>query len=663
MLNIIIHRHPDDPAEAVDILRDMVSRNLPEGFRGNFVIDGEHRPPADAEFHLSTECLIVGPLDDIATEAPESTFWRPDMDVIPSGAKIIEFAGKTKPWDVKTGWVPRVWKIGGGTPAEFVHATNVSHETIVENIRAAMWRDVAWLDMGPVHSGVALICAGGPSLADELLSIRANKSNGAVIYAANNTLRFLAGHGIEADAHVVCDARLGNLAFLPDPESPVERVYASQCDPAVLDAAGSNLTLWHPFWDGVLEVTGDPDNVCHVGGGTTAGLKAVAIAYARGYRKIHLYGFDSSYRGDENHAYPQPMNDGERIVDVTLEDDRAFKAAPWMVVQVEDFKLLAQELGGAGCELFVHGDGLLPAVADLLSRPDRTLTAVYDLAVSPPTFEFMSFLAEAEKARLAGGYKRLDVVFQPGPDRGFRDDQLPPSIPMRRSMLWRVCVAAARLLPAIGNVTVNKQRKPIHGDRFPAAWTLDGPVPHYGPKYCRDMVPILAASDVASQYVADRFPPGFVCITLRGAKHWANRNSDMKAWREVAAWLERNGFAVVWVPDEDGEAPSNSTIAAEAFFDVDIRAAIYEQAALCLGVSGGPTALMCLLNCRFLIFDKPDSQFPCGKDWLQRTQGFGPDPQFCAHGRVVWGSGDGADVVIPELERELLPARKIGYAA
>ena len=133
----------------------------------------------------------------------------------------------------------------------------------------------------------------------------------------------------------------------------------------MLDEAGSDLTLWHPFFDGVLDITGHVPNGCYVGGGTTAGLKAVAIAYGRGSRKIHLYGFDSCYKGRENHAYPQALNDGERIVDVELENGDKFRCAPWMVTQAEDFQNLATELTAQGCELFVHGEGLIPALAAL----------------------------------------------------------------------------------------------------------------------------------------------------------------------------------------------------------------------------------------------------------------------------------------------------------
>jgi hypothetical protein len=86
-----------------------------------------------------------------------------------------------------------------------------------------------------------------------------------------------------------------------------------------------------------------------------------------GYRKIHLYGFDSSYREDTHHAYMQNLNDADFIVDV-LAGDRKFRASPWMVQQAEEFCSLATYLADEGCIITVAGDGLLPHLAHELAN-------------------------------------------------------------------------------------------------------------------------------------------------------------------------------------------------------------------------------------------------------------------------------------------------------
>jgi len=99
-----------------------------------------------------------------------------------------------------------------------------------------------------------------------------------------------------------------------------------------------------------------------IGGGSTVGMNAMVAVFAEGYRKIHLYGFDSSYRDDHHHAYPQSLNDSERIVDA-LYGDKKFKVASWMAQQVNEFQVLAVELVADGCIITVAGDGLLQTVA------------------------------------------------------------------------------------------------------------------------------------------------------------------------------------------------------------------------------------------------------------------------------------------------------------
>lgn len=283
---------------------------------------------------------------------------------VPKGTKVCVFHGHPRPHEVNDGWVPNVWKIGGGTSAEMVYEANVSRETIEKNIKDSLDRKAQWLHVAEPHDKEALIVAGGPSLADELPSLMAHHLAGADIFAVNAVYNYLQNLGIQAKNHVILDARLENEAFLPLSGAP-RQFYSSQCDKSVLDRAGPSLTLWHPYFDGILDIVGSEDMSAMIGGGTTAGLKAICIAYALGYRKIHLYGFDSSYRDGENHAYKQPMNANEKIVEVFCGSER-FSASPWMIAQVEDFEQMAPDLVAMGCELHVHGSGLLPFRASMM---------------------------------------------------------------------------------------------------------------------------------------------------------------------------------------------------------------------------------------------------------------------------------------------------------
>lgn len=122
------------------------------------------------------------------------------------------------------------------------------------------------------------------------------------------------------------------------------------------------VTLVHMNTRGILPLipqTIKPINL--ISSGSTAALAAIAIVYCLGHRKLYVYGMDSSFE-DEHHAYPQSLNDADRVIEAVV-GGRKFKTTPWMVAQVEHFQKLAAELAQADCEIHVRCDGLLGHVA------------------------------------------------------------------------------------------------------------------------------------------------------------------------------------------------------------------------------------------------------------------------------------------------------------
>lgn len=293
----------------------------------------------------------------------------------PKGAKVVIFHGEPRPHEVLNGWVPQVWKIGGGTSLELEIVCNTDNDQLIKNIKSACALPLPWLQGGhAVHDKHAVIIGGGPSLKNQLAEIQRRQEEGQVVFSTNNTWKFLLENGIEPDYHVMSDARPENADFIPDNTNDTEGLYASQCAPEVFKFKS---TIWHPFLQGIKEVIGpDERNYAVVGGGTTTGLKAIAIAFILGYRKFHLYGFDSSYEEGNHHAYKQALNDSSKVIEVIVNGIK-FETSPWMVTQVDDFKELAPILvNDEGCEITIHGNGLLPYVATLLVRSQTEDTEI-----------------------------------------------------------------------------------------------------------------------------------------------------------------------------------------------------------------------------------------------------------------------------------------------
>lgn len=278
----------------------------------------------------------------------------------PDNASVVVFHGEPRPDNCGRPWVEAMWSEGDTGHFQLAMVANVTLDQIREQSSSSAARSLKRITSQAAHDKPVAIIGGGPSLADQitLVEIQRRIAEGCAIWALNGTYRWLVEHQIIPDALVILDARQDNVRFAYN-VSPDTTVYvSSQCHPAVYDAL---LPKQIVRFD--LEVMGD----C----GTTVGTHALCLAFVEGFRKIHLYGYDSSYRGDEGHAYQQSLNASERIVDAHA-GDRVFKSAPWMVRQAQDFDPIARIIASEGGEIIVHGDGLLPYVAWMMANPAPT---------------------------------------------------------------------------------------------------------------------------------------------------------------------------------------------------------------------------------------------------------------------------------------------------
>lgn len=295
----------------------------------------------------------------------------------PDGSKVVVFHGHPKPSEVTGTWVEKVWRIGGFTSLPKMTGANVSNEVIYANIEANVRRSVPWFvgDL-PNRNTMVLVC-GGPSLNDCIPDIKHHRRHGAKIVTVNNTLKVMLEHGIKPDAHVILDARPENVEFIKGIDAKVRYFIASQCDPCIFDALyDQDVVLWHnAVGDGTrleeiakpFESDAEQHAILQVPGGGTVGLRAMYLGFFSGYRKLHIYGMDGSYRGDKHHAYPQALNDGERTLTVQM-GEKQYKAAQWMIRQGEEFKGHYAHLTKLGMQIFVHGSGLIPDMWQVLRQ-------------------------------------------------------------------------------------------------------------------------------------------------------------------------------------------------------------------------------------------------------------------------------------------------------
>lgn len=299
------------------------------------------------------------------------SYKRDAIDWIPSSnTSVVCFHGRPRPHEVTDRWVPHFWKIGGIGQPRFIKGLNTAPEVLLAQMEANIDRDTPLFVEVEAHSGKALICGGGPSLKDELPNLRRRIDRGGHVFATNGTYDWLVERGIRPHFHVLLDARPDNIQFVKNPHKNTVYLIASQCHPSIFEALeGYSVIQWVNWHPGVEELCNRNDKpLTIVCSGNTVGLQTMCLTSLWGYRSLHLYGFDSCYRGEANHAYPQPLNDGEARLDITVKGDgsgKVFHCARWMAKQAMDFEAILPMLMQMGVNVTVHGDGLISHIISL----------------------------------------------------------------------------------------------------------------------------------------------------------------------------------------------------------------------------------------------------------------------------------------------------------
>jgi hypothetical protein len=295
---------------------------------------------------LSVLFLPVDPYN-LAPEYPDDDCTR---------GVILHFRGPRKAWmvDYCAKW------LGIGERIEWVAVSNSPKEKVFENVAINSKRAVPWVKEVPAHEGHAVLVGGGPSAADTLDDIRRRVAQGQDIFALNGVAAWLNQYGIMPKYQVLLDSRPQNRRFVR-PIAAERFLIASQCDPVIFDILDhEDVTLFHHAEEGIEEQF--EGNSVLIGGGITVGLTSMALVYALGYRQLHLYGYDSSDREGESHAYAQTEAGSENDRREIWVGRKMFVASPAMYAQAQAFPQFAQLLADMGCTITVHGSGLLPEV-------------------------------------------------------------------------------------------------------------------------------------------------------------------------------------------------------------------------------------------------------------------------------------------------------------
>lgn len=273
------------------------------------------------------------------------------------------------------------------------------NDTLISHIHSALDRGLQ--EFQPTlkpHDGECIIVGSGPTVRHYPEKIRKLASKpGTIIISVKAGHDFLLEKGIVPHYGLMVDPRTHITKYFKMKRDDIKYLIASQVHPEVFDYfSDNNVILWHLLAGSLLEAfklkgincpspespwrKGDP---FPVGGGSTSGLRAICLAFYMGFRKVHLFGFDSSFykpfdtkyevdefirRYNENRdslgAKTNLKISGDKPVQdvVALEVENKFYVTDLpMAAQADEFQKIVAMLNGMKYK--VYGKALVPDIA------------------------------------------------------------------------------------------------------------------------------------------------------------------------------------------------------------------------------------------------------------------------------------------------------------
>lgn len=270
--------------------------------------------------------------------------------------------------------------------ASKILTTRIDTEGIKQRTRYAMELNIPSImsALNCCPGETAIICGGGPSLKDNLGLIRKlSKRRNHKIITTNKTHDWMVKRGFPVWAVVLLDPMPHVAEYVKLATSKTKCFIAGQCHPDTFKSvAHTDLYLWHasdsqeedmyPLSLLKAEYPKRPWKL--IGGGNTGGLRSIYIAQPLGFKKIHLFGFDSSMRDGHLYAYnkqhPKDCQEGEATLQINGHT-QTFYSNEHMTRQVENFEDMIKQIylwnrtgAWSGLDhLVVHGEGMLPCMA------------------------------------------------------------------------------------------------------------------------------------------------------------------------------------------------------------------------------------------------------------------------------------------------------------
>lgn len=302
----------------------------------------------------------------------------------------------------------------------------VSDETYLENITTNMARpELEVLTPVKLDRRTFVMCCGGPSLEDGLEDIRRKALDpDYLIVCSNMTGGYLLENGIVPHVHFILDAQPKKaLDVAPEYTHPdTEYWLGLNCDPSVGDTLREQGRKVKYFFC-ASNIGGERldesrlrdammkrcmKQIIAIGGGTMAGLRAINLAEALGFRKFEYYGFDGSIRGaDKCYAYAKVRK--EMMVEVKTPDGDVFQSTTILSDQATQF--LDWERRLSWIDFTIYGDGFIRAMQLCQRKIDAEHDPQIEARITPEYLAMQRTMHADTASYGTSGAGGLDTVF------------------------------------------------------------------------------------------------------------------------------------------------------------------------------------------------------------------------------------------------------------
>lgn len=242
-------------------------------------------------------------------------------------------------------------------PLEIKSRCALDEAGLYEHIRLALLRNLPTVTGQPEHDGTAVLVAPGPSVRGFLPNIMRHRLKRDAIVAITSAHDWLMEKGVIPDYAVAIDPLPEQKRWFAKKNQQTRYMVGSQCHPDTFEhLADCHTILWHLY---VREGQTYPPNADLITGGTTAGLRAINLFYALGFRKFVLYGYDSCLQ--DGKLRTNGTDNGDKVIEVVCGGE-TFLTTPPMAAQASEFQNLFQCM--PDIDIWSYGRGIITKILE-----------------------------------------------------------------------------------------------------------------------------------------------------------------------------------------------------------------------------------------------------------------------------------------------------------